>query len=105
MVKYMLSLPGIDDPVMADGTTAFSMALAQRNCDLISELLRFKRKRDIELARYALLEPKINTEVRQVLEEAIDSTSSWKPWSFIRNLFSMILCSTDEGLQANPCKE
>ena len=86
MVKYMHSLPGIEDPVMADGTTAFSMALARRQCDLIKELLCFKRKGDIELARYALLEPKINAEVKQLLEEAIGST-------------------TDEGPRPKPCPE
>ena len=73
MIKYLLSLPGIEDPVMTDGTTAFSMALGKGHCDLIKELLKFKRTGDIELAKYALLEPRINenVEVKQVLEEAI----------------------------------
>ena len=70
MVKYMQSLPGIEDPLMQDGTTAFSMALAKGRSDLIKELLQFKRTKDLDLAAYALLEPKINEEVKQVLKEA-----------------------------------
>ena len=56
---------------MDDGTTAFSMALAKGRCDLMKELLRFKRKKDVQLARYALLETKLNENVKQVLLEAV----------------------------------
>ena len=55
---------------MGDGTTAFSIALAKDRSDLIKELISSKRSRDIELASYALLEPKVNEEVRRVLEDA-----------------------------------
>ena len=67
----MLCLPGVKDPVMEDGTTAFSMALAKGQCNLIDELLRRERARDIELAHYALLETNINEEVRKMLKESI----------------------------------
>ena len=79
MIKYMHRLPGIEDPTMADGTTAFSVALARGRCDLIEEFLRLGRKRDLELARYASLEPRINAEVKQVLEEAIGRTTDEGP--------------------------
>ena len=81
MAKYMLSVPGILDPEMHDGTTAFSMALSRGNCDLIEGLFGFYRKnlqkrpeereRDVGLAREALTEPNIKEEVKQVLEEAV----------------------------------
>ena len=70
MVRYMCSLPGIDDPEMEDGTTAFSMALAKGDCGLIKEFIPLKRRRDIDLARYSLIEPKINKDVIQILEAA-----------------------------------
>ena len=73
MVRYMCSLPGIDDPEMEDGTTAFSMALAKGNCGLIKEFIPLKRRRDIDLARYSLIEPKINKEVMQILEAAMET--------------------------------
>ena len=67
---------------MADGTTAFSMALAKRGCDLLGELakggcdlitefLQFNRNRDVELARYALKEQNVDERGRQVLEKII----------------------------------
>ena len=64
---------------MADGTTAFSIALANERCDIIKELLKFKRTKDIELARYVLLEPKINEKVKQVLEDAIGTPTDEGP--------------------------
>ena len=81
MAKYMLSLPGIIDPEMHDGTTAFSVALSRSNCDFIKELLGFyhknlhirpdERERDVGLVRQALTEPNIKGELKQVLEDAI----------------------------------
>ena len=68
MIKYLHSLRGIADPVMADGTTAFSMALAKGRSDLICE---FKGTMDNELARYTLIEPNISEEVRKVLEVSV----------------------------------
>ena len=81
MLRYMLSLPGVRDLVMEDGTTGFSTALAAKNCDLIKELLGFyarnpslridERERDVALARDAILEPKFNYELKQTLERAL----------------------------------
>ena len=59
---------------MEDGTTAFSMALAKGRCDLIAEFLKFNRKREVKLARYALLEPKINAKVKRLLEHFFEAT-------------------------------
>ena len=59
MVEYMLSLPGIHDPTMDDGTTAFSMALARKDLHLIRVLLASKHHSDIDsigLAKRAVLE-------------------------------------------------
>ena len=39
LVVYMLSLPGIRDIKMEDGTTAFSMALGKRHLKLIKAFL------------------------------------------------------------------
>ena len=75
MIKYMHSIPGIEDPLMEDGTTAFSMALAKGHCDLITEFMRFNRTRDVTLARYALQEPKIDYKVKQLLEDFFESTN------------------------------
>ena len=71
MVRYMCSLPGIDDPEMEDGTTAFSMALAKGRCDLIKVFLRHKRPRDMKLALCAALEPNINANVKRALIKSI----------------------------------
>ena len=89
MVKYMLSLPGIQDPAMPDATTAFSVALAKGNCALIRELLGFycgnhaarleERERDFALAREALLEPNVKEKARQALEEALGALAETKP--------------------------
>ena len=70
MVKYINRVPGIEDIAMADGTTAFSMALAKNRSGFVKELISSKIKRDIELAKYAMLEPTIDKEVQQVLKEA-----------------------------------
>ena len=81
MLRYMLSLPGVRDLVMEDGTTGFSTALASGKCDLLSELLGYyernislrvdERERDVTLARDAILEPKLNDELKQTLERAL----------------------------------
>ena len=39
MALYLLSLPGIQDPAMEDGTTGFAMALARRDLRLIKVFL------------------------------------------------------------------
>lgn len=81
MVDYMLSLPKIVDPEMEDGTTGFSMALAQSNTILTKKLLEFYRKhpkvrllerhRDINLTKHALLELSKDSKMGEVLEEAL----------------------------------
>ena len=60
---------------MEDGTTAFSMALAKGRCDLITEFMRFKRARDVRLARYALQEPKMSDGLRKLLNKFIQTTN------------------------------
>ena len=67
MIKYMLSMEEIEDPIMADGTTAFSMALAKGRCDIIKEFLRIERSSDMELASLAALEPNINVNMKKAL--------------------------------------
>ena len=57
----MLSLPGVQDHVMGDGTTAFSMALARCDIKLIKSFLSSNIPSDIdqhELAKEALYELK-----------------------------------------------
>ena len=71
MITYLLTPEGIEDPVMADGTTAFSMALAKGRCDLIKAFLRHKRPRDMKLALCAALEPNINANVKRALIKLI----------------------------------
>ena len=39
MAEYMLQMPGIQDPAVDDGTTAFSMVLARRDLKLIGLFL------------------------------------------------------------------
>ena len=80
MVEYMLSLPGILDPEMPDGTTGFAMALARDNARLVEILLAYyqnspeeradERKRDIQIAVEAILELDDKSEVKTVLKKA-----------------------------------
>ena len=59
MLNYMLSMPGIQDPQMEDGTNSFAMALAQRSRSLVRSLLssNLPSRTDQEaLARAAILE-------------------------------------------------
>ena len=59
MLNYMLSLPGIRDPKMEDGTNSFAMALAQRSRSLVRSMLSssLPSRADQEaLARAAILE-------------------------------------------------
>ena len=79
MIQYMNGLPGIRDPVMRDGTTAFFIALGRQKCNLIQELLSHKRERDVRLARYALLEPKINPKVKATVEAIIGTATPERP--------------------------
>ena len=55
----MLSLPGVQDHAMSDGTTAFSMALARCDFAILKLFLSSKIQSDInhhELAKEAMLE-------------------------------------------------
>ena len=59
MLKYLLGLAGISDPVMADGTTGFAMALARQDSDMVRDMLANKIPSPIDqlqLSRSALLE-------------------------------------------------
>ena len=47
MVEYLLTLPGIIDPIMEDGTTAFTMALARSDGNMMKLLLNSDHKSDI----------------------------------------------------------
>ena len=71
MITYLLTPEGIEDPVMADGTTAFSMALAKGRSDLIMVFLQHKRTSDMKLAVCAALEPNINANVKRALIKSI----------------------------------
>ena len=42
MAEYMVTLPGIEDVVAEDGTSAFAMALARRDLDLVEILVASK---------------------------------------------------------------
>ena len=57
MVEYLLTLPGICDPIMEDGTTAFTMALARSDNSMMEILLDSNHESDInpkELLRKAV---------------------------------------------------
>ena len=59
MVKYLKDLRRIGDPVVEDGTTAFAMALARQDLDLIRILLDSNHPSEIDpkqLAKRAILE-------------------------------------------------
>lgn len=81
MVDYLLSMPNIEDPEMEDGTTGFSMALAQSNIKMAKIFLDFHRKycqvrllerhRDIKLTRHALLGLSEDSNMRKMLEEVL----------------------------------
>ena len=83
MVEYMLSLPGILDPEMPDGTTGFAMALARDNARLVEILLAYyqkypegrsdERNRDIRIAEEAILELDEESEVKIVLKKALSA--------------------------------
>ena len=47
MVEYLLKLPGIQDPIMEDGTTAFTMALARSDNTMMGLLLDSNHESDI----------------------------------------------------------
>ena len=91
MVKHMLSLPYINDPQMDDGTTAFSMALARKDLDLIRVLLASKHYSDIDhvgLAQRAVLEidrdsrccnPKLRQELVNSLKQVNESSNKEVP--------------------------
>ena len=79
MVRYLLSLPGICDPKMEDGTTAFVMSLSRKDVELIEVLLRSEIKSEVdpkELARRAVFEMnrvpnEENAEVKEVLTNTL----------------------------------
>ena len=59
MVRYLLSVPGMCDPQMEDGTNAFVMSLSRRDVELIEVLLSSEIPSDIDakqLGRRAFLE-------------------------------------------------
>ena len=75
MVKYMVSLPGVGDPKMDDGTTAFAIALAKGDLHLIRVLLASKLQSDIEhrgLATRAILELEEDHEISELGQKYID---------------------------------
>ena len=62
MAEYMLSMTGIQDPTMEDGTSAFSMVLARRDLKLIRLFLDSKIDIDHKfLTEEALLEMSRNS--------------------------------------------
>ena len=89
MVEYMLSLPGILDPEMPDGTTGFAMALARDNATLVEILLAYyqkypegragERERDIRIAEEAILELDDKSQVNFNISENFRGTASNSP--------------------------
>ena len=79
MVRYMLGLPGICDPKMDDGTTAFVMSLSRKDVELIEVLLTSEILSDTdqkELGKRAVFEldrnaDKRNTKVKRALTNAL----------------------------------
>ena len=47
MVEYLLTLAGISDPIMEDGTTAFTMALARGDGNMMKVMLYSDHESDI----------------------------------------------------------
>ena len=80
MAKFMLSLSGIRDFVMEDGTTAFSMALARRDLHLIRLLLASYHPSDIDqsyLAKAAVKElDKLQDKTLLLLRMELDKGAS-----------------------------
>ena len=78
MVRYLLSLPGICDPKMEDGTNAFVMSLSRRDVELIKVLLSSEIPNDIdpkELGRRAVLELNKSSDVGNVkVKEVLSNT-------------------------------
>ena len=63
MVGYLAKLPGIHDPKMEDGSTAFAIALARRDIVVLIILMAFHIRSDIDhqhLTQRAILELKRN---------------------------------------------
>ena len=59
IVKYLIGFGGINDPLMEDGTTAFSMVLGKRDLGLIRLLLASEHPCDIDpkmMAKRAIFE-------------------------------------------------
>ena len=78
MVMYLLSLPGMCDPKMEDGTNAFVMSLSRRDVELIEMLLSSEIESDIdtkELGKRAVLEINRSTDVKNAnVKEALSNT-------------------------------
>ena len=83
MAEYMLSLPGILDPEMPDGTTGFAMALARDNAKLVEIMLAYyqnypegragERERDNGIAEEAILELDDKSQVKAVLKKGLSA--------------------------------
>ena len=79
MVGYLLSLPGMCDPKMKDGTNAFVMSLSRRDVNLIEMILSSEIPSDIdpkELGKRAFLElnrnaDEKNADVKEVLSNTL----------------------------------
>ena len=60
MVKYILTQPGVIDPVMEDGTTGFLMALGRQDLDTVKLFIytdfqiEHKQNQIMELIKYEL---------------------------------------------------
>ena len=71
----MVSLPGVGDSKMDDGTTAFAIALAKKDLHLIRVLMASKLQSDIEhreLATRAILELEKDHEISEFGQKYID---------------------------------
>ena len=82
MVEYMLSLTGIADPQMPDGTYGFSIALFRNNEELVKIMLDHylknghtradERERNSKFAKAAILELDEDSPMRSVLEQVLN---------------------------------
>ena len=78
MVRYLLSVPGMCDPKMEDGTNAFVMALSRRDIELIEVLISSEIPSDIDpkwLGKRAVLEMNRSADVKNAkVKEVLSNT-------------------------------
>ena len=78
MVRYLLSVTGMCDPKMEDGTNAFVMSLSRRDAELIEMILSSEIQSEIDpkkLGKRAVLEMNRSADVKNAkVKEALSNT-------------------------------